>query len=221
MPDHMPISRQTFADWIAMGREQSGVEFKGPGPFNSKHLLGKVMRAMIAMANHRDGGYVVLGVDEPKEQLILTGLSQEHRDTWAYSTLADKLSSYADPAVTFILSELLYQDRLFLILEVDEFADLPILCKKRYDSDLMKDGKKDLLLREGACYVRSRYKPESAEVRGQTEMRELLDLATVKALRRCLSATSEAGGEVRFPTERPAKDQFEEQLHGALGGLGS
>lgn len=65
------ISEQTLAEWIALGREQRGVEFKGPGPRSSKHLCGKVLRAMMAMANRRDGGFVVIGVDENGQRLQL------------------------------------------------------------------------------------------------------------------------------------------------------
>lgn len=50
------------------------------------------------------------------------------------------------------------------------------------------------MLRKGACYVRPRRKPETTEIPTQEDMRDLLDLAAEKRLRKNLERVSRAGG---------------------------
>lgn len=68
-------------------------------------------------------------------------------------------------------------------LQIREFESIPILCRKNYDD----------ILRAGACYVRSRRKPETVEIPNQEDMRDLLDLATEKGLRKYFSQSALQG----------------------------
>ena len=81
--------------------ERRGVEFKSAGPFSDIHLCARVTRAVLGMANRRDGGFVVLGVRDQDGVLTPTGLSPEELDTWRYDDVAARVSSYADPPVIF------------------------------------------------------------------------------------------------------------------------
>jgi len=69
------MTEEEFAEIIALGREQASVEFKGPGLRTDKHLFAKVTRAVLGMANLRDGGRVVVGIEEQQTGLVLTGLT--------------------------------------------------------------------------------------------------------------------------------------------------
>jgi hypothetical protein len=73
-------------------------------------------------------------------------------------------------------------DRKFVVISVDEFDELPVICARGAYS-----------CRVGAVYVRTRRKPETSEIPSQTEMRELLNLATDKALAAFLARTRRAG----------------------------
>ena len=90
-----------------------------------------------------------------------------------------------------------------MIIHVEEFADVPILCKRSYDD----------VLREGACYVRSRRKPETSEIPTIADMRDLLDLAIDKGVAHYLDRARRIG-QVIPPTVAPsATDQelFDQQ----------
>ena len=54
----MATNARDIEDLLARGEEQRGVEFKPAAPRSAKEVFAKVARAMMAMANKRDGGRV-------------------------------------------------------------------------------------------------------------------------------------------------------------------
>ena len=201
------MTDQEFADILALGRETSGVEFKGPGLLSDGMLVAQVVRAVLAMANRRDGGIVIIGVEDNESTLLPVGLINDDLTNWTYDSVADQIARYADPSVSFDLEIRVYNKASYIVLEVEEFSDVPVLCKRAYQG----------VLREGACYVRTRRKPETSEIPTQSEMRDLLDLAIDKGVNRYLERARQVGLYVPPPTVRPTDlELFDEQL-GELG----
>jgi len=200
------MTEEQFSEIIARGREQPSVEFKGPGLRTNKHLFAKVARAVLGMTNRRDGGFVIVGVEESAVGLVLTGLSLEELKTWKYDHVADSLATYADPSIEFDLVEVSFKGQTFIAIKVEEFDEIPVLCKKSYNTG------KDVVLREGACYIRSRRKPETVEVSTYADMRDLLDLATEKGVRRFISRAHSAGLSITPPEEKSAEVLYNEQM---------
>lgn len=152
---------------LAVGREQRGVEFKGPGIRTEKHFQAKVVRAMLGMANKPNGGSVVIGVEDTGTSLNPIGLTEDELATWGYDDLASNVSTFADPYVDFSVSVIIMDGKSFVAIHVDEFDNLPVICKRDYAS----------VLRNGALYVRRRGKNETVEVPSHAEMREVLQRA--------------------------------------------
>lgn len=187
----MALSAADIKQLVAFGREQSGVEFKGPGARTDSPFKGKIVRGMLAMANRRDGGYVLLGVGEDASGgLVLQGLDAAQLLTWKHDNLADTVAEYADPRLTFDSYPIDVDSHQILVIAVAEFPDVPVVCKRA-----LSDGTRQLL-RDGAVYVRSNRKPESREVANYDEMRELLDVATDKGIRRFVTRATKAGLDV-------------------------
>ena len=135
------------------------------------------------------------------------GLSESDLDTWTYDNMANQIARYADPSVSFELEPKAYNGNSYVVLEVEEFSDIPVLCKRAYDN----------VLRDGACYVRPRRKPETSEIPTQVDMRDLLQLATEKGLR-WFFALAQRVGLIIFPTvTQPPTDQ--ERFNDQLGDL--
>ena len=70
------------------------------------------------------------------------------------------------------------------------------------------------MLREGACYVRTRRKPETSEIPTQADMRDLLELAIEKGVIRYIEQARRVGLIVG-PLELPLvmdDDRLDEQL---------
>ena len=123
--------------------------------------------------------------------------------------MAAKLAEYADPSIGFGLEHHDNEGKHYTCLHVPEFDDIPVLCKKDYNG----------VLHKGKCYVRSRRKPESTEIPTQEDMRDLLDLAAEKRLRKYLELARRAGGEI-IPLDSSAVTPSAEQLYEAqLGDL--
>lgn len=187
---------------LGSGYELRGFEVKGPGLRTDKALFVKVARAMMSMANLRDGGVVLLGVDDKDLAALGPGMTSDEAESWeSYDDVARSLAEYTDPPIKFDLQALeLSTGARVVVIEVHEFDDVPVLCAKDYPG----------VLRKGALYVRPRKLPETAEVASSVEMRDVLQLATEKALRSFLEIASRAGAEV-VPSGQTAADQFEAQ----------
>jgi len=78
--------------------------------------------------------------------------------------------------------------KAFVVISVSEFGDVPVVCKKQ----LQVGGV--VLLSEGACFVRPRRKPETVQVSTYVDMRDLIDLATEKGVRRFMQVQRAVGG---------------------------
>ena len=198
-----PMTDQEFAHILGIGHETSGVEFKGPGPRNNRRLFAQVIRAILGMANRRDGGTVIIGVEDTSGVLNPVGLSSDDLTTWRYDDVGDGIAAYADPSVSFDLQVKEYNDNQYVALQIDEFADIPVLCKRDYQD----------VLRSGACYVRSSRKPETSEIPTQADMRDLLDLATDKGVARFLDRARRVGliGEPSVMPQLTDQETFERQ----------
>ena len=133
---------------IAFGREQRGIEFKGPGSRADTSFQAKVIRAMLGMANKPDGGTVVLGVEDDGTNLHLRGLTPQELVTWAYDDLASKVTVYADPYIDFEINEVEIDSAKVLVIQIEQFDKVPVICKRSYSD----------ILRDGALYVRRRGK---------------------------------------------------------------
>lgn len=203
-----------FEELLALRHEVQGVEFKGPGARTEKPFAALVLRACLAMANHRDGGIVVLGVGEGgNKHLNPIGLSEQQSATWNYDDLSDLLAEYADPSVSFDVEPFHYKGNDFSIITVREFEDVPVLCRKEY----LDHATNKQILRKGACYVRPRRKPQSSEIATSEDMRDLLDLATDKGIRRHI-ARNRAVGLLDVPKPEPSDDEnYDAQLRDILG----
>ncbi|MDR3634664.1 MAG: ATP-binding protein [Isosphaeraceae bacterium] len=195
------MTEKEFGDLLLVGHELRDVEFKAPGKSGRRMspFLAKVVRAILGMANIQDGGRVIIGVEEEDSTLLETGLDEDQLESWKnYDAIAELVNGYATPTVSFERDFQLYKGRTFVILKVNEFAEIPILCRHEYHDPA--SGKAPPILRRGACYVRSRHKPETAEIRSEEEMRGLLDLAIEKGVRNFLRRAQRVG---LYPSDRP------------------
>lgn len=198
----MAFSATDIKELLALGKEQSGVEFKRSGSLDDAPFKGKVVRGILAMANRRDGGTVIVGVKEESSTLALEGLSPEQQSTWKHDHLADAIAEYADPRAEFDSYALDVDGHCLLVIGVREFRDVPVICKRALGDD------KRSLLRDGAVYVRSNRKPESREIANFDETRELLELATDKGVRSFVARASVGGLVLSTSPRISASDAF-------------
>jgi len=147
------------------------------------------------MGNLRDGGHVIVGIDDGDPAAMRPGLVGDDLKSWlAYDDIARKMAEYADPPLRFAAAGIdLSSGVTVAVIQVFEFTDIPHLCAKGYPD----------VLRKGALYVRPRKLPETSEVATSVEMREILELATQKALRAYIETGERAGITLSISSREP------------------
>lgn len=199
------LTDRELAEYLDIGTEFRGVEFKPSRPVTDRRAIARIAIAALGMSNRRDGGTIIIGVEDENNTLRPTGVDPQYLPGWNHNDLSAKLAEYADPYITFELQQLTLSDATFVVLNVDEFDEIPVLARREFEG----------IIRRGALYVRSFGKPETTEVPTQAEMRELLDLATSKSVRRLLRDAQAAG--LLDSLESRDVEQYEAQARGVFG----
>jgi hypothetical protein len=183
------MNETEFSEILARGYELRNVEHKGPGLRTDKAFLARVTRAVLGMANLRDGGLVTIGVADDRGRPDPIGLDATQLGTWQrYEDVVASIASFAQPSVEFDLDIFGFRGASIALLRVREFALVPVLCAEN-----AQDSSGKQILRRGACYVRPRRRVETSELADQEDMRDLLDLAIEKGVRRFVAVAGAAG----------------------------
>ena len=113
-----------------------------------------------------------------------------HIETFAQDGVASYVANFASPYVEFSLTRHTINVNRFIVIDVKEFSEIPVVCRQ--------DGPEGL--RRGAIYTRTRRINESAQVSSEAEMREILEMAIEKRTR-AYFATTERAGLIAIPSE--------------------
>lgn len=205
------MAEERLTELIIHGREERNLEYKSRLSWDSAEVKDKITRSVLAMSNIQDGGAIVIGVEQQGQSFILNGMTQEQLDTFSDDSLSPYVNKYADPSAQLRVSPVSYTERLFVVIEVDEFREVPLVCKR--------DGTR--WLRRGALYTRSWGKVESCEISTHEDMRELIEIATGKQFRNLLARVQRAGFAIVENAAAPkealsesTRRKFDEQIRG-------
>lgn len=187
---------------IELCQESRTVDFKSSQPWDV--LKPILIKAALGMSNLRDGGIVVIGIEETRTAWNRTGIAPDHLATYDPDICIDQISLFASPSVqmTFALVESCGTD--YLVLEVEGYRELPVVCRRNNSN---------LGLRCGDIWFRPRGKPRSERISNDNDMRELLEVAAENAARRIVRDGMAAG---MLP---PAAPNMAAQYNRELGGL--
>lgn len=203
MPGHIKL-HQRVCNALDRCQEATNVDFKASATWDD--LKFQLIRTIIAMANLRDGGIIIIGASENGDSWDLTGIQAEHLNSYDVDDVIDSVSKYASPPVGLELVMATYQNnKTFLAIQVHEFADTPIVCKRN-----APDGNKKLCA--GDFYVRPLGKPRTTKALSADEMHDLLELAAEKRARRILEVAHRVG----LRTPQVATQKFDEELGNLL-----
>jgi hypothetical protein len=175
---------------IAMGERQA-VEFKSPAALGDQPSQARIARAIIALTNSEDGGWLVIGVRENSAGLaVVEGLTDEQLQSWQKRDhVLEQLGAYAVPWVNFDV-DFEPASRRCVVIRVHAFADIPVVCSKMFEDPQNKR----LILRRGGLYARSlRGRPSSVEASEPDLMRVVLQVAISKGNRRFVEESTKAG----------------------------
>jgi hypothetical protein len=142
------MTDEDFLELLSPG-ERPGVEFKNARARGDRSFV-EVAKAVLGMANRRDGGIVIIGVEDNGSAV---GLDPVQRASWEQADhVRQALAPYADPfvyvdiEVKTIPAVGALTGRSFAIIRVAQFEEHPVICAK-----LGKDANgKDVTL-PGSC----------------------------------------------------------------------
>jgi hypothetical protein len=148
--------------------ERQHVDLKGPIAFEGDHRF-ELTKDIIAMANTRDGGTIVIGVSEDRENggLRFDGVSADQARTFDVTKVHDFVRERVAPPVKLFVETVEEEDGLFLLLQVPEFEIQPHVCTK----DANTSGNK-LVFRKGDVLVRTEG-AKSERISDEAGMRQL------------------------------------------------
>ncbi len=192
---------EELAALINLGREDRSLEFKESCPWDD--LKDKIAKTALGMANIRDGGTIIIGVSQRSGSLVPQGMPRRDIDTYDVDDVQAYVNRFADPYVRLEMYTVPRNGQRFIVIVVHEFDEVPVVCRRN-----------GVGLRQGAVYTRAYRMPETCEVPSQTEMREIIDMATDKGVRRFLERSRRAGLSTGGPAERTDTEKFDEELKG-------
>lgn len=207
-----------IAYYFSLTHELPDVEFKGSGKRGDNPLFGRVVRAAMAMASRRGGGIVIIGVVEEQTGLNFKGLTSEQLATWKYEHIASGFNSFTSLPIEFDRLEHEHNGNIFLILDIHEFATVPVMCVKEYRDNTnpnIPNDQRKVILRPGAFYIRTLNNAESKEMLTSEEVRILFDLAIDKGIQSFVTHTKLAG--INITPLPQDKELFAQQLKGWTG----
>lgn len=207
MPD------KNIIDLIIHGSEERNLEYKCSMSWGDNSTKIKVTKTSMAMANIPDGGAMIFGVDETSPgHFEPRGVDHNNADSFNQDDIQDYVNGYADPFVELTVNKEDYDKKLFVVIQIREFEELPVVCKKN-GQELVR-GDFYTRLKCGDIYTRPRRKFESVPVPSQTEMREILEMAIDKRIRKHREDWFRWGLVKATTPEELDVQKFEEQLEG-------
>jgi hypothetical protein len=170
--------------FIIRGSENPGLEYKDSMNWKHWETKLKVIRAMLAMANHIRGGVIVLGVKESCGRFDPQGMILDDFNSFNYDSIGRVIRKYSDPLVEFDFLadtiEIESQERRFIVIQVKESIEPTICIKYGLKNKEVGHHPQNICLRENAVYIRSKAPIESREVATLGEWRELINRCVEK-----------------------------------------
>ena len=203
MQDTDPV----LLDVVLHGREERNLEYKGSSAgesyaWGTDSVNSGIARTAMAMANI-GGGSIVIGVDEVSPGVWEpNGVSPKVASSYRQDDVQVYVNGRADPLVELAIRHVDWEGRRFVVTQINGFTELPVVCTKNAGN-----------LKEAAVYTRPYAKHETAEIRTQSEMREILDRAIevgvrkrlqpmLESLRDTLGTWPYASDDARFDAQR-------------------
>lgn len=167
--------------------EQRNCEFKSANKWDGE-FKHKIVRAILCMANKKNGGSIIIGVDEDKVKGLfsINGLDEDTSKEYKHDEIKQYVNDrYADPPVELLVQKI--QDdstgKFLINIHVSEFESIPISCKKDYPN----------ILQTGKIYSRSFSKEECTANLSSEELREIIQLAIKKGVKKEIIHLQEIG----------------------------
>src|SRR5439155_21334470 len=129
---------------------------------------------LMAFSNSRDGGYILMGVEQRDGRYVAVGVEPAHVASFDPTPVGDFARGFCSLLPEFMIQPVEVDGVLMLLATVIEFIREPIVCTSN-----LHDERNQPVLRAGAVYVRTD-DAKCVEIQTAHEMQALLRLAVGK-----------------------------------------
>lgn len=183
---------------ISNPQERRYLEYKGGGKWDSLRL--KILKASLGMANFKEGGYIIIGVQKPSESTRheIIGMGKSDARMYTYDTISSFINSYAYPHIDMEVEHFYIDKRLLAVIQINEFKEMPVICKKSSPET-----------KEGRIYYRRTRQMESSPDLTAEELREIIEAAVDKGMYKQMERIkSYVSDDAERRVERKLRDKF-------------
>lgn len=174
----MPAPSDHLARILQDPRETRAIEFKRAMAWGDDNTKAKVVCAAMALANHKDGGSLIFGMEQipGSSGFRLAGLTSEQSASFDLDDVAAKVNAHCSPFVTLSVEHAEHENHRLVAISVEQFSDSPIICT----NDVRVNGIVKVFA--GRIYCRSGRIPESTAVQKPEDLRDIIQLAVARGL---------------------------------------
>lgn len=171
---------------VAQRVETRSVEYKESQEFGAiKWMLSKTV---MAMANLRDGGCIIIGIGERSGTADLTGIDPVHERTYNQDDIIALVNRHARPPVTLVMRVVEYEGQRFIGVLVQPFERVPIICGNRMPQEAGRHA-----LRLGEIPARTRDRISTSKIGDADLVAEILEIAAEKRAAEIISTAQRLG----------------------------
>lgn len=171
--------------------ELRDVEFKESQPFQT--LRWKIVKSAMAMANLRDGGYIIIGVTQRDGRPYAAGIEKHDEVTYDSDIVIEAINKHARPPVNCRVRVVADSGvKRFVAIEVQSFDRNPVFCRRGSPDDVARGDR----LTPGEIYVRSLDRIATTKVVDSDLMEELLEIAAERRAAEIVRRAQRAGFQV-------------------------
>lgn len=148
----MDMTDDDIRTLIARKNETPNLDYKISVIWDRTHNNDRleITKDILAMANTRDGGKILLGVDDVTKEY--KGLSEESYNSFEVTKLNQFVHNFADPVFTCTVVKRENLDgKRVVVIDIPEFIEDPIVCK-----DNGHNQKGEIVLVRGGLYIRTK-----------------------------------------------------------------
>jgi predicted HTH transcriptional regulator len=187
------MTTQELEEKLDGAAETSSIEFK------QQHEWDVLLFAkdILAISNVRDGGYIIVGVEDQTFQR--QGVTPQQRASYNIEIMRDQMTRYADPHVHITVEFPKDKNGLeYVVIRVFQFEEIPVICR-------ISDQRAGV--RESTVYYRNtNRRVESAPVSNSYDFRTIIMSATARMMQRMR--------EMHFTVEDDAQSKLNKELDG-------
>jgi hypothetical protein len=199
--------KELWPGLVVEPNESRAVEYKASMPWED--IKYSIARAALGLANHRDGGVIVVGVRTiAGDRLEATGMDPETLASYQQDDVHDFINKFAQTSMNLNAEVLEYEGSQFYVIEVGQFAAIPVISKKSSPPEHQGAG-----VRKDTIYARPSGKVETRPATAE-DLQEILELAADVALRRYLERARRVG--INVTAGQPVDGEFYQRERGDL-----